>query len=274
MIRTTLLAVAAFVLVCQGACSGTASTAGPSADQSCSDSAHARCTRYESCSAVWLSEVYADEATCESRVKASCLNSLSAPSNANNPSHNESCATAIPGWSCGDIVIGANAPAACAQVTGPLATGAACYANGQCQTGFCGFANASCGTCMAAPQVGEPCTGPHQCGPGLTCAGDGKCALFALPGTACGTSQPCAPGNQCIGSVCKATATAVAAGQPCGNVNGTVTGCLDGSCENQGGKLVCVARAAPGAACNVTGGPFCQAPALCVGGSCQIPACK
>ncbi len=272
-----MLAIAVFyAFACQGACSSSTSppSSEPSADQACSDSSHARCTRFMTCSSTWLSEVYSDEATCESRVKTACMNAAAAPQNANSPSKVEACATAIPGWSCDDIVAGANPPAACEQVTGPVAMGSPCSANGQCQTGFCGLSNSACGTCTVAPTAGQPCTGAHQCAPGLACAGDGNCAAFAKQGAACGASQPCAPGNQCVGGACKQTDSAVAAGQPCGNVNGMSVGCVGGTCENQGGTVMCAARAADGAVCNPPGGPFCEPPALCVGGTCQIAACK
>jgi hypothetical protein len=258
------------------ACGGTAtSVAEPSGDQACTDSARARCGRIQACSAVHLAELYGDEASCESRVKANCLSTLAAPSNGNTPGHVAACADAIGGWSCGDFFLSANPPPACAQPTGPLAAGAACYAAGQCQTGFCAIGASACGACAALPGAGEPCTPTRQCGPGMQCTGDLTCRVPGVEGDACGKSAGCAPGLRCVGGSCAAYASAAARGQPCGVVGGKAVTCTAGDCQIPTGTTAgtCVGRSTEGAACDQTAGPFCEPPAVCVSGTCRIPSC-
>ena len=243
--------------------------AGPTIAQACADSAHTRCTKIQSCSAIRIAQLYGDEASCEARVKTTCVANLSAPGNANNPAANEACVAAEDGWACGEFLTGENPPAACTQKLGPLATGAACSAFGQCQSGFCQYSTSACGACQPAPTSGQPCSPTHQCGPGLACSGSKTCIAAAAADAACGTSQPCGPGLMCISAVCKAIDSTVAAGQPCGNVGGKTVACTSGTCE----KAVCVGYAADGAPCDDTAGPFCTPGAFCIAGTCRLPAC-
>jgi hypothetical protein len=48
-----------------------------------------------------------------------------------------------------------------------------------------------------------------------------------------------------------------------------------GECSIPTGTVgTCTGRAADGAACDFTGGPVCESPALCVSGTCQVPECR
>jgi len=216
--------------------------------------------------------VYGDLATCESRLKASCVTALGVTGNANTPQKVSDCAAAVATWTCDDFVIGANPPAACAQVTGSVAIGSPCSAAGQCQSGFCAYSASACGACAAAPTAGQPSTPTDQCGPALVRGANGNCQVPSKAGAACGAMQVCSAGLRCIGGTCKALDSTVSTGA-CGDVSGKVVGCTQGTCP--GGMMpMCVARAADGAACDLTKGPFCMAPALCISGTCQHPACK
>jgi hypothetical protein len=259
-----------FAAACSSSTSGSGAS-GPTTDQACADSAAARCQRIATCSAVRIQELYGDEATCEARVKANCVSALGAPSNANTPANVASCTAAVPSWACGDILTGANPPAACAQVMGPLANAAACYAAGQCQSGFCGFSSSACGACTPPPGVGQPATSAGQCSPGLVRASaDGTCvAPVALGGKCDGKTAICAPSTLCVMSTCTAIDSTTPPGQPCGNVGGKTVACAGGNCI----MGTCVAHATDGAACDLTGGPYCEPPALCVGGTCQTAMC-
>jgi hypothetical protein len=255
---------------CSSSSSGTdQGPAGPTIVQACSDSAAARCNRIQACSATTLAQLYGDLATCPTRVKANCTSSLNAPQNGNNPPKVAACSAAIGGWGCDDFLIGANPPVACVQSTGPVAVGSPCYAFGQCQTGFCDQSSAACGACAAAPTAGQLCTGANQCGPGLSCASDGHCVVPVKLSATCSASVPCTPGGHCISGVCKAVDSTAAASQPCGDMGGKTVACTDGTCE----KSVCVARVPAGQTCDLKNGPFCQQPALCIGGTCQTPMC-
>jgi hypothetical protein len=176
---------------------------------------------------------YGDAATCEAQMTATCVASLMTPSNANNPTHTEACAQAIPSWSCPAYLDNANEPAACAQVKGTLAAGATCVVAGECATGFCAIApNSACGVCATAPTAGSSCADLTTCGPGLTCTSDTKqCVGLAAASAACGAGAPCGAGLSCVGAdaatntqgTCQPAATT--AGAACDPALKTGSGC-------------------------------------------------
>lgn len=231
---------------------------GITADQACADTAHARCTLLESCSAVRVQVVYGDEATCESRIKQNCVNALAAPSTGNTPAATEACAQAYAGWACADFLDGANVPQACAQVTGSLASGAACEFAGQCQSGFCAIVpGAACGTCAAPPKAGDSCAQLTTCGnnAGLTCTQDTQtCVVLAAQGAACGKGAPCGTGLSCVGAdaatstqgTCQAAGTQ--AGATCDPQLKTAAGC------SRDAGLTCNAQSKQCATITVVGG--------------------
>jgi hypothetical protein len=272
--RHSVSCFVAFALM--AACSGNSvSGTGPDANQTCTNSAHARCTRIQTCSSYRLAELYGDEASCEDRVKANCLNLVSAPGTGNSTTHVAGCAAAIASWNCTDFLVDANPPPECAPVTGSVPNGGACYVAPQCQSSYCAIGANACGTCASPPTAGQPCTPTRGCATGLFCTSDLTCATPAGGGAACGKSQSCAPGFRCVGGTCTAYDSAATAGQPCGQVNGKLIGCAAGSCTIPTGNSAgtCTNRGADGATCDLAAGPVCETPALCVSGTCQIPAC-
>lgn len=284
----------------------------PSADSACADVAHARCARLAACSAVAVQIRYGDEATCEARERQNCSDAQAAPGTGNNPQRTEDCSQAFGGWSCTDFLNSTNIPAACVQVTGSVATGAACAFSGQCQTGFCAIAPGSaCGTCAAAPVAGASCAALTSCGQGLSCNGQTKtCVAPATTvGASCGTGAPCGAGLGCADGMCQAsatqlgatcdpsgpgcdrnaglvcnrktklcaTATIAAAGQPCGDVENQTAFCgASATCVGASGSTpgMCVAAAADGAACDLASGPACEQLARCIVSSGTAGTCR
>ncbi len=148
-------------------------------------------------------------------------------------------------------------------------------------------------TCALPGQDGGPCTSQDDCDLGFQCLGvvksdGGTCAPGAPAGTPCDPQKLQGPvgcdGRQGLycrgvsdgGGLCTAFALA-AAGQPCGDVPGGVfTECvqagfcaaLDGGPRPSGAEGVCLGFAQDGASCDTTNGPLCEAPAVCVDGSC------
>ena len=273
----SLLAFAFVAAACGGSSSTEVEPATVTAAQACSDQAHARCTHLQVCSQLVLTESYASETECETRTSAQCTAALASPATGATPNTTETLAQGEPGWDCVDFLVDANPPPDCVQVTGPGANGSPCQAFAQCQSGFCAFASSTCGTCAVAPVANQPCTPTHQCAPGLEClTSTSTCVVPVGAGGACGTGIVCAPGDRCVKGTCQTATVNAPAGHACGSVNGTVTGCAQGSCvEVTTGTLPeCIGRAADGAACNLSMGPFCESPALCIAGTCQHPSCQ
>jgi hypothetical protein len=197
-----LAAFFAFAFAFVACSSSSGSSGGPSADQACSDSAHANCTHLAMCAPALVQIRYGDEATCEARIKANCVNALAAPSQGNSATKTESCSQAYASWACPDFVDNVNVPAACVQATGTLASGAPCAFNGQCSTGFCAVAPGSaCGTCGAQPAEGASCAQLTACGQGLVCTTDTQtCVVLGTASAACGKGVPCGTGLSCVGA--------------------------------------------------------------------------
>lgn len=274
-----LLGAAAAVITIAGgvlfACSGT------SVDQACTDSAAATCTKLATCSPASLQTSYGDQATCESRLRASCTNSLSAPSTGAAPDKTEACAQAYPQWSCTDYLNHNNIPTACAQVTGALGSGSACAFAGQCQTGFCAIVPGSpCGTCAAMPKVGDSCAQLTTCGPSLACTSDNQqCVAYALSGAACGAGQPCGTGLTCVApggtgtpGTCQQAGTQIGATCATSTKNGpTCDGALGLFCDPQTQQCVADLYAGSGQPCGYS--PDAGNYTLCTTGACVSSQC-
>jgi hypothetical protein len=177
--------------------------AGPvvSAVQACGDNAKARCMRTAECSEAFVATTYIDEGTCETRLKLSCLNALSAADTGGTPEASEACAAAYPTESCDDL-LDDTPPAVCLQARGSRANGATCGFPGQCQTGFCAIVPGSqCGTCAPLPQEGDSCLELTTCGQLLSCwIATALCTSFAPQGAVCNKGQPCGGALFCVGS--------------------------------------------------------------------------
>jgi hypothetical protein len=295
--RNTLFGIAfaaLALLACGGSSSSSTGPSGPTADQACTDLAHARCTKLASCSQVAIQARYGDEATCESREKSSCLNSLAAPSTGATPQTFEACVTAFSSWACADYLNNVT-PDACRAQQGQLAAGAACAFNGQCQSAFCSVpTNATCGTCAAAPKAGDSCAQTTSCGPGLQCTNDTmQCEAAAAAGAACGKGVPCGDGLACVGATAtvqgKCETAPSTQGAACDPKDMTAASCSRSAgffCDTQSKQCVAITFASAGQACgNISGvqvlcggAGFCQraqgqASGTCVAAAADGAAC-
>jgi hypothetical protein len=266
--------IVSVALALGAACSGT------SADQACGDSAHAQCTKLQTCSPLNLQTAYGDEATCETRLKTNCVNALAAPSTGNSSDKTEACAQAYAAYACTDYSNKTNIPTACAQATGSLANGAACSFPGQCLTGFCAIApSGACGTCAAVPAQGASCANLTSCGPTLVCTSDTQvCTPYAALNAACGQGQPCGTGLSCVApggigtpGTCQ---TAGALGATCDGTEKTGPACdtaLGLYCDGQTKQCAQVTFAMAGQACGyvVDAGTLAD----CLSGACVNGQC-
>jgi hypothetical protein len=294
------------IVACSGGSSSGGSGGSVSADQACSDFASAGCQKLSSCTAFLIDDVYGDVATCTTRLKASCTDALAATGTGLTPAQRESCAQALPGAQCADLVVN-NFPTACRAVAGQFSNGTTCGDSSQCQSTYCNLgADGTCGACGAARAApGASCHRDDDCAYGSTCT-NGACATHATSGGVCDSSHPCQQPLACkngvcatpdeigasctmgscdqlaglycttIGSaVCKAI-TLAKAGEMCGVVNGVLAACSGGGhCKVVVGTAAgtCEAAAADGATCDSTNGPTCLPPAVCGATSkvCTLP---
>ena len=278
-----------------------------SPDKACTDLAAAFCTEISNCAQPLITLGYGDVATCQARLKLSCLPSLMAPSTSATPDKLDSCATALNGASC-DALFTRQTPAACVPDAGKLANGNACGDDAQCMSKYCKkAANQVCGVCGDKSAAGGSCALDADCQDQLKCV-NMTCVAYVAVGGACDATHPCAqpnvcknavcavpqeagqsctPGsggdifgdcNQTKGLACSPTARTCApvmlagAGQACGFINMAFVGCAAaGHCKLNGIMGTCLQAAADGAACDTTNGPDCEPPAQCVNGACKLP---
>ena len=284
------------------ACGGSSSSLPGGSGQPTTDVAEALCQKLDSCSHFYLQAAYGDVPTCAARLQISIANALAAPGTGRTAANLETCARALPGASCADLVDN-DSPAACRAVPGTLGTGMACSDASQCSTAFCNIAaGETCGACAAPPPAGTTCNGNSQCAPGSVCAGSPSvCLTPGAAGAACSATQPCqgtlicnsnvcatpvAVGAACAvgkgtcnlleGDYCPATtqqctaATIASAGAACGLTNGALAACSASGMCTAGGT--CLAAAADGQNCNAANGPPCIPPAVCQNGVCTLPS--
>ncbi|MGD0679579.1 MAG: hypothetical protein ABSC94_29675, partial [Polyangiaceae bacterium] len=185
------------------ACGGSrfsAQGSGPSAETACSNNASAVCMLMQTCTPANVESTYGSEAICETRVTASCLDGLSAPSTGSNAGRVEACAQAYAAYGCDDYRNKTNLPAACLPAQGTLASGATCLYAAQCQSSFCALVPGStCGACAAPPQAGDSCALLTSCGATLTCTTDTLvCVNPGAQGQACGPGAPCGAALSCV----------------------------------------------------------------------------
>jgi hypothetical protein len=268
----------AALFLAQSACSGGGSTnGGPSADTACADSARAMCTKMQACAPANIERTYGDEPTCESRVKATCLDSLAAPLTGNTAEKAEACAQAFANYACADYRNKTNVPMPCLPAQGKRLNGAECLYAGQCRSAFCAIVPGTpCGSCADTPDAGDSCAQLTSCGATLTCTTDTLvCTSPAAQGEACQAGQPCGAGLTCVAPGGAGTAgtcqpSGAQVGATCDPGDRTGPGC-DGAlslyCDGVTKQCAQMTYAGAGQACgyNVDAGSF----VACAGGSCQ-----
>ena len=268
------------------ACSSSSNSSNPTAEQSCSDLATARCQKMQLCNPQGLLNVYGDLSTCESKQSSTCVTNLGLPQTANTPAHTEACATATPGMSCSDFDLG-NVPVACQPPAGPRDAGSPCAVSAQCLTAYCLISDTSaCGTCAPSPGVGDSCAN-NPCGPGLRCDNITlECVNPVGGGQACDDSSVCAPGYTCLGNngtspgSCEALATTVGASCRIQDGGTRCDGRLGLYCNVPLGRVCAMAAEASvsqpcgtidGGVIDCTAGAFCQLATGSDAGTCIAP---
>lgn len=267
--------------------------------QACTDFATAVCGRLQACAPFGVQVIYGDQATCVQRTALACSPSLGASGSQITAAQMDACAQAIGAETCDQAFNNAQ-PAAC-NVPGTLANGAACGSDAQCQSGHCEITTFGtvCGTCAQRAAAGGSCGVDADCAAGLVCAPSssgmgGTCAIPGASGASCSPTQPClrtltclngkcqtplAAGTTCTSATdcnggqglycdpqsktCKQEQTATA-GQPCLDVNGTLTVCTaSAACiaMDRGLEGTCHATAMDGNPCGP--GIDCVPPAIC-----------
>ncbi len=233
------------------------SSCGGGGSDLCARYAAARCARLSACDE--LIGLFADETTCEQRLRLSCNGELGAPQTGATPSGLERCTDALAGLAC-DQLDGD----ACATAAGKLPIGSQCRYHSQCVSAHCTVPRrAACGVCEPPPQVGDSCDvdcAPLACDPIAF-----SCAMAVAAGAACGVGRPCAAGLSCfVGD---------------GGSDGTCQPATSSSVCGDG--TACMTPAADGQACNALTGPPCLFPSHCLldgtvrgGGICTPPDAK
>ncbi len=310
------------LVLCTAGCASSDLTAGEK--KACVAYAQAACAKLDACVFDGVGRRYGDLATCLARVGASCEENAAAHASGASPGSIEGCTNALPDATCGDFErdtlplcapaqgnLGTGAPCAfssechstfCQLVTGtacgtcqPLTSPGASCATTACSRGF--VCVASTMTCQPPSAAGTACNDSEPCGYSLTCvtppgAATGTCeAAGASVGATCDAKHETGPGCEALrGLVCDRTTdrcinlTFAGAGQPCGNVSGTVVACDGASvCSGASGTTpgTCQALVTEGRACDTGPGPTCMAPARCVtgsatatGGTCELPTAR
>lgn len=180
---------------------------------------------------------------------------------------------------------------------GTRGVGEPCNAGLQCASNFCKQTGYACGQCAAQPAVGAPCAGDWDCGDKTYCAPDQTCQAPGQLNDSCSPTRPCSGEFSCANGTCVATVQAgghcdTTAGLTCDFVGSellcsTGSTCVSITPHDSGeacgsgdycAKLgVCTnGTCAPGpdengGACDASKNLFCEWPALCVNGACQMP---
>jgi hypothetical protein len=287
-------------------------------DSVCTALSKAQCDKRSACTNdAGITRTYGDSSTCLTREKMICLARLSAEGTDNQALTMQHCADNLSKVSCADFIEG-HLSGDCAPV-GTLDNGSSCNFNVQCASGFCANDRyASCGSCDDAPDTEASCLS-SLCGSGQVCVSTTSlCENYVHLGGVCNDQFPCGVDLACVGATANAMGTCqapsstaggtcpcdgtqglscdstsmkcvatpfVAAGMPCGRVNGVFVGCAGaGVCyaathvAGAGETGQCQTPAADGAACDTTVGPPCLSPARCVttsgtagAGTCLVP---
>jgi hypothetical protein len=192
---------------------------------------------------------------------------------------------------------------------GTLPDGAPCTRSLQCASGYCPMytcgstcsakpaAGATCGlchdemycapnkTCAVPSRRGENCDDAHPCQFSLVCF-HGTCTPLLAEGESCdwnaqdpavaeqATTPPCdwiVQGLICLADKKCGPRKFAAPGEACGWQDGqTFFDCSDSGFCSESTPHKCLAHANEGETCNETHGPYCQFPAFCHFGKCEI----
>ncbi len=171
-----------------------------------------------------VAAVHAGEARVDPAAAASCIALLDASTPGCEAPRGSVTLGLCPPWFSSDVPLGQ--PCAfpvCAGGEGYCANGTCAARPGPgapCQ-GFECRAGLLCleGTCRAAADVGESCTGDEACRPPLHCV-DGACATLSSAGQPCTGDSACSLGLRCVGGKCTTVADSPCEdAEACGNLS-------------------------------------------------------
>lgn len=302
-----LFLAAPFALGCSSSASDTASTP---IGQACGDAQSAFCQKFESCAPFFVTLVYGDTATCQTRAVPGCTSFTSAPGSNVTGDQIEACANAVKNATCDQVLNGGVSALPACDLKGTLDNGKPCAQGLQCSSGFCPIGDNGCGTCAPRTKDGDACISGN-CSDGQTCVtsagagggGSSVCRATVADGQSCGESgAPCKSGSSCVSGLCtknlasgaactpgsgaqcdidqglvcqSGTCSAITlpkAGEACSAATGfTCSGSAKCSVSSGTVSGTCLAPAEDGAACDDVKGPGCKPGAKCVGGVCKVP---
>jgi hypothetical protein len=264
------------------------------------------CQRLNDCVPLLVTLAYGDVPGCTARFRIACVDAFKAPDTGMTAASISTCAAALPGATCEDIIY-RNIPAC--QPKGKRANGAACGANGQCMSGYCAQGTGACGVCATLVAAGGSCLSGDDCQATLECGADGHCVTPGIAGALCDDNHPCRYGYYCTGTGSCATVKTTAGagcvetgscdilkgvfcngtvcakimtaqgGEPCGVVNMTsVAACFAGECASgtdvNTTEGTCALLAGDGEPCGPAATPpvDCESPSRCINGRCALPS--
>jgi hypothetical protein len=248
---------------------------GATAEQACTETASALCSKFDSCAPFALGVLFGDMATCTSVAKASCLGSLQATSTAATPDVFLKCSADLKMAECSDV-LSHKSPPSCQPKGGTVGNGMACGDDWQCMSGRCALAdNSTCGVCASLSPAGGACprNTDEECEYGLVCAGNLVCVVPGAGAAACDANHPCAFPYACRDATMTAQGTCAmggAAGDSCTSDQGCSF--AQGLWCTRAASRTCgaIGMAEPGMACGFLG---VTQYSVCKGGGsgCNVP---
>ncbi len=259
----------------------------------CAQYASSRCDLLDRCAPTLLRIDFGTRDACTTQMNDLCMTTASLPGAALKTSAVSACASELAASSCEQFQARVDRPFCDEAGGGTLGTGAACTSGYQCASRAC-FSDASgvCGSCQAPVAAGGGCRTSLDCPNGTTCSGY-VCLPASGVGGTCDTTHACggyllcvngqcepspAAGEACAGGACsnKLGLNCDTASQTCQAISIAAEGDACGmqvACEAHGACVQGTCKSAVGAErpCDSAAGPYCQVPAMCVGGWCKIP---
>jgi hypothetical protein len=189
---------------------------GATAEQACTETANALCSKFESCAPFAITILFGDTATCNSVAKTGCLGSLQATKTAATPDLFMKCSADLKAASCADV-LSHKTPPSCQPKGGTVGNGMACGDDWQCTSGRCAIAeNSTCGVCASLVPAGGSCPRDtdDECEYGLVCADNLTCVAPGMAGALCDVNHPCAHPYICKDATMSAPGTCAMGGAP------------------------------------------------------------
>jgi hypothetical protein len=192
------------------------SGSGVSAEQACTETASALCSKFESCAPFAITIFFGDLAGCNAVAKTGCLGSLQATKTAATADAYMKCSQDLKMAACSEI-LAHQSPSSCRPKGGTVGNGMACGDDWQCMSGHCAIPdNATCGVCASLAPAGGSCPGhtDDECEYGQVCADNLLCVTPAAAGGSCDASHPCVNPLVCIGATTTTQGTCTTGGAP------------------------------------------------------------